>query len=98
MSSGLMETTTKLACLVGRNVRSLLRYLAAPIVTSFALKIDFFDERQELVDFIWEDVGRDRVNCQLYSGWRVGKRKPEFIHDREPLFEVVGDSIEVEGR
>jgi len=40
-SLGLTETTTEVACLVGLAARSLLRYLAAPIVTAFTLWMDF---------------------------------------------------------
>jgi len=36
-SSGLKETTTEVACLDSLVVRSLLRYLAEPIVTALAL-------------------------------------------------------------
>jgi len=35
------------------------------------------------------------VNCQLYSGWRLGKRKPGIIPDGEGLVEAAGESIEV---
>jgi len=37
------------------------------------------------------------VNCQLYSGWRLGKRKPGVIPDWEGLVEAAGESIEVRG-
>ena len=40
-SSGLTETTTEVACLEGLVVRSLLRYVAEPIVTALPLWIDF---------------------------------------------------------
>jgi len=40
-SWGLTETTTEVACLVGPAVRSLLRYLAEPIVTALALWMEF---------------------------------------------------------
>jgi len=40
-SSGLTETTTKVACLESLVVRSLLRYLAEPIVTALALWMEF---------------------------------------------------------
>jgi len=40
-SSGLTETITEVACLESLAVRSLLRYLAEPIVTSLAFWIDF---------------------------------------------------------
>jgi len=46
---------------------------------------------------VWRDVGRDRVNCQLYSVWRLGKRKPGIISDGEGLVEAAGESIEVRG-
>jgi len=39
----------------------------------------FLDEVEQLFVVVWEDVGWDRVNCQLYSGWRLGKRKPGVI-------------------
>ena len=45
----------------------------------------------------WEDVCRDRVNCQLYSGWRLGRRKPVVITDGEGLVEAAGEGIEVWG-
>jgi len=37
------------------------------------------------------------VNCQLYSGWRLGKHKPGVIPDGEGLVEAAGESIEVRG-
>jgi len=37
------------------------------------------------------------VNCQLYSGWRLGKRKPTFVPDGEGLVEAAGEGIEVQG-
>jgi len=37
------------------------------------------------------------VNCQLYSGWRLGKRKPGVIPDGEGLVEVAGEGIEIRG-
>ena len=40
-SSGLTETTTEVACLDSLAVRSLLRYLAKPIVTALALWMEF---------------------------------------------------------
>ena len=40
MSSGSTETTTEVACLDILAARSLLRYLAALILTAFALRID----------------------------------------------------------
>jgi len=39
-SSGLTKTTTQVACLVSLAAGSLSRYLAAPIVTAFALWVD----------------------------------------------------------
>ena len=39
--SGLTDTTTEVACLVRLAAWSLLRYLAAPISTSFALWMEF---------------------------------------------------------
>jgi len=56
-----------------------------------------FDEGKELFVVVREDVGWDRVNCQLYSGWRLGKRKPGVIPDREGLVEAAGEGIEVGG-
>jgi len=41
MLLGLMETTTEVACLESQAARSLLRNLAAPISTSFALEMEF---------------------------------------------------------
>jgi len=40
-SLGLTETTSEVACLVSLVARSLLRYLAAPIVTAFTSWMDF---------------------------------------------------------
>jgi len=40
-SSGLTETTTEVACVESLAARSLLRYLAEPIVTALALWIEF---------------------------------------------------------
>jgi len=37
------------------------------------------------------------VNCQLYSGWRLGKRKPGVITNGEGLVEAAGEDIEVWG-
>jgi len=37
------------------------------------------------------------VNCQLYSGWRLGKRKPGSVPNGEGLVETAGESIEVRG-
>jgi len=37
------------------------------------------------------------VNCQLYSGWRLGKRKPGVITDGEGLVETAGESITIWG-
>jgi len=37
------------------------------------------------------------VNCQLYSGRRLGKRKPEIVHYGEGLVEAAGEGIEVRG-
>jgi len=39
----------------------------------------FFDEVEQLVIVIWKDVGWDRVNCQLYSCWRLGTHKPGIV-------------------
>jgi len=57
----------------------------------------FLNEVEELVVVIWQDVGWDQVNGQLYSGWRLGKRKPEVIPDGKGLVEAAGESIEVWG-
>ena len=56
-----------------------------------------FDEGKELFVVFWEDVCRERVNCQLYSGWRLGKRKPGAITDGEGLVKAAGEGIEVWG-
>jgi len=37
------------------------------------------------------------VNCQLYTGWPLGKRKPGIVSDGEGLIEAAGASIEVRG-
>ena len=37
------------------------------------------------------------MNCQLYSGWRLGKRKPGVITDGEGLVEAAGEGIEIRG-
>jgi len=57
----------------------------------------FLDEVEQLFVVIGEDVGGDRVNCQLYSGWRLGKRKPGIVPDGEGLVEAAGESIKVGG-
>jgi len=56
-----------------------------------------FDEGKEVFVVGREDVGCDRVNSQLYSGWRLGKRKPAVITDGEELVEAAGEGIEVRG-
>ena len=56
-----------------------------------------FDEGQELIVVLREDVGWDRVNCQLYSGWRLGKRKPGVITNGERLVEAACEAIEIWG-
>jgi len=33
----------------------------------------------------------------MYSGWRLGKRKPEVVTDGEGLVEAAGESIEIWG-
>jgi len=55
------------------------------------------DEVEQWLVIILEDVGWDRVNCQLYSGWRLGKRKSGIVSDGEGLVEAAGESIEVWG-
>jgi len=37
------------------------------------------------------------VNCQLYSGWHLGKRKPGIVPDGEGLVEAAGESIKIQG-
>ena len=37
------------------------------------------------------------MNCQLYSGWREGKRKPGIGPCGEGLVEAAGERIEVRG-
>jgi len=37
------------------------------------------------------------VNCQLYRGRRLGKRKSGILSDRDGLVEVAGESIAVRG-
>jgi len=56
-----------------------------------------FDEGVELIVVFREDAGFDRVNCQLYSGWRLGKCKPgvQVITDGEELVEAAGLGIEI---
>ena len=54
-----------------------------------------FDEGEELFVVFRVDVGWDRVNCPLYSGWRLGKRKPGVITEREGLVEAAGESMEI---
>ena len=55
------------------------------------------DEGKEFLVVFWEEVGGDRVNCQLYSGWRLGKCKPGVITDGEGLVEAAGEGIEIWG-
>jgi len=57
----------------------------------------FLDEVEVLIVVIWEDVGWDPVNCPLYTGWHLGKRKPGVIPDGEGLVQAAGVSIEVWG-
>jgi len=54
-----------------------------------------FEEGEQLIIVFREDIGWDRVNCQLYSGWRLGKRKPGVITDGEGLVEAAGEGIEI---
>jgi len=56
-----------------------------------------FDEGKKLLVVVREDVGWDRVNGQLYSGWRQGKRKPGVITDGQGLVKAAGEGIEVWG-
>ena len=58
---------------------------------------EFLNEVEELVVLVWEDVGWDLVNCQLYRGWRLGKHQPGVTPYGEGLVEYVGESIEVWG-
>ena len=37
------------------------------------------------------------MNCQLYRGWRLGKRNPGVIPDGEGLVDAAGESIEIWG-
>ena len=37
------------------------------------------------------------MNCQLYSGWREGKRKPGIRSRGVGLVEAAGESIEIWG-
>jgi len=53
------------------------------------------DQAEELFVVFWEDVCRERVNCQLYSGWRLGKRKPGVVTNGEGLFEAAREGIEI---
>jgi len=56
-----------------------------------------FDECNKLFVVVREDIGWDGVNCLLYSGWCLGKRKPGVITDREGLVEAAGEGIEIWG-
>jgi len=56
-----------------------------------------FDEGEELILVLREDLGWDRVNCELYSGWRLGHRKLGVITDGEKLVEAAGEGIEIWG-
>jgi len=55
------------------------------------------EEGEQLFVVVREDVGRDCVNFQLYSGWRLGKRKPEIVSDGAGLVEAAGESIKIPG-
>jgi len=55
------------------------------------------DEGEKLFVVIREDISWDRVNCQLYSGWRLGKRKPGVISDGKRLVTAAGEDIEIWG-
>jgi len=54
-----------------------------------------FDEGEKLFVVVGDYVRWDRVNCQPYSGWRLGKRKPGVITDREGLVKAAVEGIEV---
>jgi len=54
-------------------------------------------ESQEPLVVLWEDMGWDQVNCQLYSSWHLGKHKLVVIPDREGLVPAVGQSLKVDG-
>src|ERR1700712_5897631 len=55
------------------------------------------EEGEELVVLVWEDVRGDRVNCELYRGWRQGKRQPGVRPGGVGLVEASGESIEIGG-
>jgi len=52
-----------------------------------------FDEGEEMLVVLREDLGWDRVNCQLYSGWRLCKRKPGVITDGARLVGAACEGI-----
>ena len=37
------------------------------------------------------------MNCQLYRGWGLGKRKLGIVSDGEGMVEAAGESIQVQG-
>ena len=56
-----------------------------------------FDESQELFVVVREYMDRHPVNCQLNSGWRLGKCEPGVNSGGEGLVEAAGESIKIEG-
>jgi len=70
-SLGLTDTTNQVACLENLAARPLLRYLAAPISTSFALEMEFLMK----VQFCSSSSGRMWVgiesiaNCITVGAW-----------------------------
>ena len=57
----------------------------------------YFDDGEELVVVVWEVLGWDRVNCQRYGGWCLGKGKPEIVPNGAGQVEAAGETIKVGG-
>jgi len=60
----------------------------------FCIVDGILDKGGESVSVVGGDVDCDRVNCQLYGGWRLGKRKKWGIPEREGLIQAVGENID----
>jgi len=75
----------------------LVKVPSCPNRDFFCVVDRFVNDGEEFVVVGREDMGWDRVNCQLYSSWCRGKRKPGVIPNWEGLVEVAGESLEVWG-
>ena len=96
-SSGLTETSNRSGLLAEPRSSVLVKVPGSANPDLFRIVDVFLNEGEELFIVVWEYVSWDRVNCQLYSGWRLGKGKPGVIPNGEGLVEEAGESIEVGG-